>query len=239
MGLFEQYAGKELRYPDGMTFFIEPSIYPRIQFDEERAADFAEILSSGEQPFPPVQLTRESGDDGRVVVLDGVHRIIASILASTPVPYELVATPESLYAESVRLSAISSKPLTRAEKRTAVLRLLKEHLEWSNRKIAELAGVSHTFVANLRDGNVATQAAGDAAYTEQSRKPTHIERSVRSLLAATDVGEGRGLLGRDRRVQTVRAILEEYREEDRSEVAAILGDWGTVLQAATKAYTSA
>lgn len=72
------------------------------------------------------------------------------------IPAVILPPGTDVFLHAVQRAAITAKPLTRIEKRAAVTRLLTEHPDWSNHKIADAAGVSRPFVAGLRaGGNVA------------------------------------------------------------------------------------
>jgi hypothetical protein len=130
--------------------------WPRRYRDEERVGDFAALyLQEGATGLPPLELVDEG--NGRFLIADGVHRCEAArqaglthVLATLHIPASGADPAAVAYRRALECSAISSKPLTRAEKRAAIRRLLREQPEWSDRELARLVGVDHKTVGRVR-----------------------------------------------------------------------------------------
>lgn len=178
------------------------ALWPRLAYDESRIAAFADLYAAdGPAALPPVQLVR--GDDGTYLVADGRHRIeaamaldwqtIAAITITLPEGY----TPERFaYEEALRTASTSALPLTRAERRRAIERLLAESPVLSDRKIAGLVGVAHTTVSRIRNGRGAThqREPGEAGLVERSVA----DAAVKILRSLEKLRESRGFGIRDR-----------------------------------------
>lgn len=124
---------------------------PRAEIDQGLVAEYTEAMKAGAE-FPPVVVYQ----DGNLVhwLADGHHRYLASIEAGRKeIPAEVRRgglRDAVLY--SVGANATHGKRRTNEDKRRSVLKLLEdeEWSQWSDRKIAELAAVSNTFVSTLR-----------------------------------------------------------------------------------------
>jgi hypothetical protein len=133
--------------------------WPRVEPDKERIREFRELFEAGSTDVPPIVVTAHPKRQGAFLLVDGWHRVAALKAAKMDAALaDLLPPGTDVFAEAVKRTAISTKPLSRQEKRAAAKRLLKEHPDWSERAIARAAGVSHTFVSNLSpgSGNVAT-----------------------------------------------------------------------------------
>jgi hypothetical protein len=147
---------------------LDPEAWPREALDEERVELFAELLrdaraavthtqSGWVDPLPPLVVV----DDGRggYVLADGWHRCAAR--RRLGVGFDLVQgavyQPNGQEAsrrayELALMCTLSARPLTTAEKRAAIARLIAERAELSDRAIARLVGVSHRTVGAHRAG---------------------------------------------------------------------------------------
>ena len=145
---------------------LDPDAWPREALDEERVELFAELLrdarAAGTQtqsgwvdPLPPLVAVADGRGD--YFLADGRHRYEARRRLGAG--FDLVAVqvfqpngrpPVDFAYELALLCAQGAKPLTTAEKRAAVLRLLAERLDLSDRAIARLVGVSNSTVSSHR-----------------------------------------------------------------------------------------
>ncbi len=150
--------------------------------------------ADGEGALPPIEVIADP--TGGFVVADGWHRVTAlralgaervqAVVVSIPAGSDPVATA-FLYA--VARSAISAKPLTRAEKQAAVLRLIEIRPGASDREIGRLAGVDHKTVGRLRERGISPPTAA-----ERPRSAPRPELAARKLLQAFErIREARGL----------------------------------------------
>jgi hypothetical protein len=131
----------------------DPSFWPRRRLSESRVREFREIYQHhGREGIDPLVVApRDTG--GMHLVLDGWHRIAAAEelgWADLPAVVRPVASDQEAYEVAVRLSSRGPRPMSWAEKRDAVDRLLEIDPRRPDRAIAEIAGVSHPFVAERR-----------------------------------------------------------------------------------------
>jgi ParB-like chromosome segregation protein Spo0J len=132
--------------------------WPRQFLDEERVEDFAALYrEQGVEALPPLELVPVG--PGRYLIGDGVHRSEAArragltdVLACLVAPGADCDPVEFTYRYALGRSAISALPLTRAEKRAAVRRLVDANPQASDREIGRLVGVDHKTVGRVRRG---------------------------------------------------------------------------------------
>jgi hypothetical protein len=208
--------------------------YPRERVDLERVEEFRDPLRSGEGSvaLPPVELVPHPAIPGRFLAAEGWHRIYAHAEEGLQSVRAILLPPETdVFAHAVARAAISAKPLTRSEKRAAVLRLLAEHPEWSNHRIAETAGVSRPFVADLRaGGNVAPDGESQHEATAKPR-PDYALRAMRSLIEAYQRGDVRTKLGFGSEVSAkeIRRFLERLDDHEQDAAIKALRAWRVAL----------
>jgi ParB-like nuclease domain len=132
--------------------------WPRQYADPERIEDFATLYrEEGVAALPPPELVPDR--QGSFLIGDGVHRIEAARqVGFATIPAHLLDVPadrdpvEFTYLHALARSAISSKPLTRAEKQAAIRRLIVGNPDASDREIGRLLGVDHKTVGRIRRG---------------------------------------------------------------------------------------
>lgn len=215
--------------------------YPREALDEARILEFRELLQDPESvgSLPPVELVPHPIQPGRYSAPDGWHRIHAYLdEGRLTIPAVILPPGTDVFLHAVQRAAITAKPLTRAEKRAAVTRLLEAYPDWSNHRVAEAAGVSRPFVAKLRaGGNVAPEqdetgeddAAADVSWTQ--RGPDPAQRALRQLVSAYAGGHGRTKFGFGKAVspKTVRRYLERLDDDAYEGAVTALRAWAEVL----------
>jgi hypothetical protein len=137
---------------------FSPRAWPRQYLDNERLDEFVALYQEDLTLLPAVELVPDG--QGRYLIGDGVHRVEAARQARfTEILATFVAVPAGAdpvtvaYLHGLRRSAISAKPLTRAEKRAAIRRLLEMRPDASDREIARTIGVDHKTVGRLRRGD--------------------------------------------------------------------------------------
>jgi hypothetical protein len=122
---------------------IDGDTQSRVNIDEAVVAEYAEAMKAGVQ-FPPVIVFFDGVDRW---LADGFHRYHGARLAGLTKIYEEI-TP------GTRRDAVLYHGLkrTNADKRKAVETLLKdaEWATWSDRRIAEVCGVSHELARQVR-----------------------------------------------------------------------------------------
>jgi ParB-like chromosome segregation protein Spo0J len=170
--------------------------WPRFALDEERVADFAELYrADGADALPPIEII---GIAEGYLVADGRHRVAAAFeagLASIPAVARSIDGRDPIevaFEIGLESSANASKPLTRAEKRAAIRRLLNTGR--TDREIARMVGVAHTTVSRVRDaeqGSARHDSTDDALNFEPG--PT-IEQIARRMASAIEkLWDARGL----------------------------------------------
>ena len=149
--------------------------------------EHVERLVSLRGHWPPILVGRR---DGRVI--DGAHRVAAArILGLARIDATFFdGGPEEALIEFVHRNVHHGLPLTLRERKRAVGRVLSAHPEWSDRRIAELCGVSPKTVGRLRP-----QARGGP--TEEG---TQLDTALR--------------IGRDNRARPVNSALLRSRVAD-------------------------
>lgn len=127
--------------------------------------EHAKLLAQAMGPLPPICVQRETGR-----VIDGMHRLQAARLRGqetiAAVLYD--GDAESAFILAVEANSIHGMPLTRADRKAAVARILLSRPQWSDRKIAKVVGLSAESVAGVRGitpGGMATLWIGSDGKT--------------------------------------------------------------------------
>jgi hypothetical protein len=128
---------------------LDPALQCRAGVVEEVVAEYAEAWHG--TAFPPIRVIRA---DEQLLVVDGWHRVHAARRAkATMIAAEVVdGTRRDALLEAVRANRQHGLQRTTVDKRRAVVVLLRD-AEWcqlASRKLAEIAGVTHTHVDNMR-----------------------------------------------------------------------------------------
>lgn len=123
----------------------------REEIDQDLVKEYAARLRDGDD-FPPIVVF---SDGTKTWLADGFHRVYAALkLKRKTISCEYNdGTWEDAMLHAVGANAFHGKRRTNADKRNAVLTLVKHHKwsAWSNRKVADTCGVSHFFVNKVRD----------------------------------------------------------------------------------------
>lgn len=172
---------------------------PRLEGEDvEHTKQLAEVDGA----LPPIIVHRPSFQ-----IIDGVHRVCAAI-AQGRTEIQAVffdGSPESAFVIAVANNVNHGLPLSMADRRAAVARILKTHRHWSDRAIATVAGVSAKTVRAIRcataedpplnarvgrDGRVRPldATAGRRAAAEYLR--THSDTSLRAVAKAVGIAPG-------------------------------------------------
>jgi ParB-like chromosome segregation protein Spo0J len=124
---------------------LNPGYSPRFEDD----ARHAEGLAAVEGPLPPIVIHRST-----MRVIDGAHRLHAAMMRgrrSIEARF-FEGSADDAFVEAVRTNVTHGKPLTTAEREAAAKRVLATHSHFSDRRIAQLCGLSGKTVASLRRG---------------------------------------------------------------------------------------
>jgi hypothetical protein len=126
---------------------IDGGTQSRVSLDEQTVAEYVDALES----LPPVIVFEDGAD---YWLADGFHRLHAYRTAGkASIPADIrTGTKRDAILFSVGANGTHGLRRSNADKRKAVGVMLAdaEWSQWSDRKIAEACGVSHTFVALLR-----------------------------------------------------------------------------------------
>ncbi|MFD6347799.1 ParB/RepB/Spo0J family partition protein [Streptomyces roseolus] len=134
-------AGAVVRVP---TATLRTADSPRtVGLDEE----YARTLATAEGPYRPLLVHRAT-----MRVIDGTHRLRAARLRgqNTVDVVFFDGSAEDAFVLSVEANIRHGRPLTRRERTTAALRILRTHPDWSDRFLADRTGLSARTVAALR-----------------------------------------------------------------------------------------
>jgi ParB-like chromosome segregation protein Spo0J len=181
-----------------ISLVFDREVWPRDQSDLDRVEMFKGLIEAGEH-VPPPEVVDVGG--GRWLIADGVHRLAAHQgLGHDDVEVIVVArrpdeTPhQAAYRRALETATRSALPLTTAERRRAVERLLDERPDLSHRAIAKLVGVAHQTVDRwaVERGRADAEDASTEAVPE--RRVT-VDDVARRLVRYTDqLNDARGFL---------------------------------------------
>ena len=155
---------------------IGPGIGPDVRIGGIDA-EHVEALARHAEPLPPVVLQRTT-----MAVVDGVHRVLAARLRGrTRIEAVFVdGGPEEVFLLAVRLNTRTGLPLTREDRQAAVVRVLARHPDWSDRRIAALAGVSPKTVGSARRRSTGEFPQSDSRQGQDGRaRPVDAEEGRR------------------------------------------------------------
>jgi hypothetical protein len=140
------------------------------------SAEHVERLVALGGSWPPIVV----GRDGAVI--DGAHRAAAArqlgLARMDAVLFD--GGPEEAYIEFVRRNVSHGLLLTLRERKMAAIRVLRVRREWSDRRVAELCGISSKTVARLRvdagvcpTGEIPQLDGGVRIGRDDRRRPVH------------------------------------------------------------------
>lgn len=129
----------------------------RVEINNEIVTEYAEAIKAGAE-FPEVVVFNDGVDNW---LADGFHRFHAHNQAGkTSISADIhQGTARDAVLFSFGANGTHGLKRSNADKRKAVATMLSdaEWAEWSDRKIAEVCGVGHPFVAAIRNPEVATK----------------------------------------------------------------------------------
>lgn len=204
--------------------------WPRSSLDHQRVAEFVSLYADGGiTALPPLEIVVDR--EGNFLLYDGHHRLEALHQLDAKdedVPVLVVDVPEGhdpvelAFERAVATSATSSKPLTRAERRAAVARLLQADPSRSDREMARLTGASPTTVGKIRR-ELASPAVrvgdGEDLGDEYVATVTSKELARRAFRALERIRDTKGLgiadsiLGDRTSIRFARVLTDEFGHE--------------------------
>jgi ParB-like chromosome segregation protein Spo0J len=158
---------------------------------------------AGSVKLPPI-LVQKRG----LRIIDGMHRVEAAKLRGEwAISARLVdCSDEEALVLAVKSNTLHGLPLTRADRISSAKRILAAHPDWSDRKVAEIAGLSGSSIASLRNSPVGdTQFHGKRLGRDGKHYPlaaaegrrraaeyiqAHPDASLRQIARETDVSVG-------------------------------------------------
>jgi ParB-like chromosome segregation protein Spo0J len=105
-------------------------------------------LAEAEGELPPILVHRET-----MRVIDGMHRLRAAVLnGRTEIRVRYFSgTDADVFVAAVRANVQHGLPLSLSDREAAAARILSTHAHYSDRTIAEAAGLASTTVARIRE----------------------------------------------------------------------------------------
>ncbi len=157
---------------------LDDELFPRERIDRMKVDEYAEVMREEGAQFPPVRAIRLR--DGRLMVIDGWHRINAAKRLDLRTLPTRIRSGE--WFDAIEAAAASNArhglPRTNADKRRAVemLFVMPKWRDASDREIARHCMVSHTFVAGMRspsdhNSQVRGQQSGNVATPDPEPEP--------------------------------------------------------------------
>jgi hypothetical protein len=178
---------------------IDGGTQSRVQLNQDTVDEYAEAYKA-DASFPAVTVFFDGTD---YWLADGFHRYFGAKKAGLDTIYEEVipGTQRHAVLYSLKANATHGLKRTNADKRKAVKMLLNdaEWSTWSDNKMAQAAGVSHTFVAERRKAilqplqdvqTIRTVERNGKTYTQDTSKIGKRE-SVQALNAAQTCSDAR------------------------------------------------
>lgn len=152
----------------------------RVKLNDEVVAEYAEAYKAGAM-FPAVTIFYDGSDRW---LADGFHRFFGAKSAGKKSILENIipGTLRDAKLFSFGANGAHGQRTTTADKRKAVEAMLAdaEWVTWSDRKIAEACGVSHSFVAAIRNPQVA-QKQKENRQASSTKKATKVESDSTSV----------------------------------------------------------
>lgn len=191
---------------DSLRFGLSPRTE---RYDPKHAAALVEVLDK----VPPILVHTPT-----LRVIDGVHRVQAARLAGRSTMRALMFDGDETGAriEAVRSNVVHGKPLTLAERESAAARFLDLVPDWSDRRIAEVSGLSPTTVARLRERSTADSEQLRARVGRDGRArpldPSELRERVAEAIGSDPNASNRGIAKLSGASQaTVRDVRERLR----------------------------
>lgn len=117
---------------------------PRLAGEDE---EHSRRLAESDEPLPPILVHWPT-----MLVIDGLHRVRAAELRGERGigARFLDCERDEIFVEMVRANVAHGLPLSLADRKAAVARVLTTHPHWSDRMIAGVTGLAHKTVGRIR-----------------------------------------------------------------------------------------
>lgn len=221
------------------TIERDEDLWPRKRLVPGRVAEFRQLYrDGGANALPPVTIART--DDGRLVLVDGWHRVAAADeldWKALPAILSQSTGDWDIFAEAIQTAACSSAPLTLADKRRIAEEFLREFGKGvTDARVAAVVGLSENTVRKLRRQVNGVQG-GSAGGTGSGPGPR--ESAARGMFRAFDtLWQTRGILSKvgndERGMREVSAALAAAAARDPAKGRAKLEQMRSVCNAALR-----
>jgi hypothetical protein len=151
-------------------------------------------------------------------VIDGVYRVLAARALDMPTIRAVLfhGTEADAFVHAVQCNVAHGKPLSLREREAAASTLLGHGIDWSDRRVAEVCGLSPTTVGRIRNlrGNVRPQSSrigrdGRARPVD----PVELRQRIAETISAFPAASTREIASRSGASQgTVRDVRERLRD---------------------------
>lgn len=123
---------------------LRPADSPRLK---GISSEHARLLADSAAPAPPILVQK-----GTMRVIDGMHRVRgAQLRGKQHIAARLVdCDDDESFMQAVRMNLAHGLPLTLADRKAAARRIIQAHPTWSDRAIANSAGLSDKTVGAVR-----------------------------------------------------------------------------------------
>ena len=184
---------------------LDERVWPRERLDSERVEMFMELVREAREaagsgqgwsdPLPPLAVVADGR--GGYLLADGRHRYEArrrlgrgfeQVGANVVMPNGQ-APAQYAYEIALYTATVSAKPLTTAEKRAAILRLLDERPDLSDRAIARLVGVGNATVSGYHQALRKAGVEGGAEGVDVPWRSDPRHEPLRSIFTLLRYGE--------------------------------------------------
>jgi ParB-like chromosome segregation protein Spo0J len=110
-------------------------------------SEHIQVLMESSDEFPPILVHKPT-----MRVVDGMHRLAATRLRGhEEIKVQFFSgSEEEIFVLSVQENIAHGLPLSLADRKAAAARIVKAHPEWSDRRIASVAGLSHKTIGTIR-----------------------------------------------------------------------------------------
>ena len=135
-------------------------------------------LADVETILPPILVHKPTGR-----VIDGAHRVRAAVLrGDSSIDARMFSgSLDDAFVLAVRLNSQHGLPLSRQERRSATIKILLSHPQWSDRVIAEITGLSRSTIGNLRRQPSVGARASSVARIGKDGKVRPLDSSANAL----------------------------------------------------------
>ena len=213
------------------SIVADPDIWPRERLDRDRVDVFHDLYAAdGPSALPPLAVVEVATG---FLLADGWHRLAAlQELDSPTARVELLDAGgrdgrSAAYEEGLRSCAAAAKPLTRTERRAAILRLTVAGGR-TDREIGRLVGVSHQTVARVRAESGGGPLDQEPADEEAIAWATALDLSRRLVRGVRRIWDARGvtdLIANRMPRNLADALVEEFGEAEAVTWARRLAAW--------------